>query len=79
MFIKKGAQTNPHIPYDQYDIIVSTASDGKVSVDGLQPNYYYFHAIAFIGNGNQPVEGDDSLAVIQRFRQNFYETTIETH
>jgi len=79
VYIKKGALTNPGLSPDQYDWTAITASDGRVTLTGVKPDNYFLHARAYIASESRYAEGDDSLIVRQRFRQNIYDVTIETH
>lgn len=77
VYLKKGTSTNPNIPFDQYDIIVTTNDKGRVKIDGVKPAYYFIHAKKFLQNENRYIEGDYSLQVFQKFRLNTYDVNID--
>lgn len=78
VYLKRGTLSNPNIPLDQYDKMLSGDSKGQVYFENLPPDNYFIYAKGSVQGLSVYVEGTDSLTIIKRFRQNEYEVIIAT-
>lgn len=74
VYMKSGTLSNPGIPLAQYEKSMSGDGSGQVTFENLAPGNYFFYGKAYGTNGY--VTGEIGVTVRSRYRQNWYDVTI---
>lgn len=76
VYMKEGSLTKP-IGSFTWDKTQTTGGDGKVAFEGLAAGNYYFYSIGDVSSS--PASSGTGIKVVNRYRQNRYEATLDLH
>lgn len=74
VYMKAGTLIKPTAPF-KWDKIQAGGEDGKAAFENLAPGNYYFYAREY--GTSSYVTGEVGVTVVSRYRQNWYEPTID--
>lgn len=76
IYLKEGTLTNPKIPIEQYDKSGSGDSKGQFTFENLAPGDYFIFAQGYVPGLATHRNGEASVSVKPRGRENSYKITV---
>lgn len=78
VYLKAGTSTNPQIPLNKYDQSGSGDAQGQVYFKNLAATTYFIYVRGYSNDIKASVQGESTVTVKERSRQDSYKITVDT-